>query len=50
MMTTPDRAVEEECRCILLEEEADECRCILLEEECRCILLEENERVNTKYM
>jgi hypothetical protein len=38
MMTTSDRAVEEGCRCIYLEEEEEE-----EEEECRRILLEEVE-------
>jgi hypothetical protein len=36
MMTTSDRAVEEGCRCIHLEEDEEE-------EECRRILLEEVE-------
>jgi hypothetical protein len=40
MMTTSDRAVEEGCRCIHLEEEEEEDE---EEEECRRILLEEVE-------
>jgi hypothetical protein len=40
MMTTSDRAVEEGCRCIHLEEEEEDEE---EEEECRRILLEEVE-------
>jgi hypothetical protein len=42
-MTTSDRAVEEGCRCIHLEEEEEEEEDEEEEEECRRILLEEVE-------